>query len=302
MSARPNYFKIGVFVVIGVVLIVTGLIMFGAGVFSEKKMYIETYFEGSVSGLNIGSDLQDRGVKIGRVERIAFAVPEYNLQPGTPEFRKFQPYVMVVCSMQPSVFPSFKTVNLDDRFKLAVERGYRLRLSTNMLTGQATIEGSFLDPVVYPELQVPWKPKYFYIPSAVGEMTTLKDAVGRMLPAMTRLVDTLDKSVAEANLPAVMKQANGLLADLRETNKQLQTVLNDPNIKQIPGQLAQTVARTNAAMARLDAAMAGGRPEFDQFMANLRDLSANLRDLSEDLKANPSDIIFSKPPKKEELK
>jgi ABC-type transporter Mla subunit MlaD len=290
MSARPNYFKIGVFVIIGVVLIVTGLIMFGAGAFSPPKIYFETYFEGSVSCLSEGATVEDRGVKIGRVEKIAFVVAEYDLQPGTPEFRKFQPYVYVKCSIELPPFAA-KVQDASARMEQVAERGYRTRLASNLLTGQAIVEGKFLDPVTYPAMAVPWKPKYTYIPSAPGEISTMMDSVKGIL-----------KKLEDVNLPGVTQQANLLLAELRDTNKQLQVVLGDPNMKRIPGELAETVARTNAAMARLDAAMAGGKPEVEQVLANLRDLTANLRDLSEDLKANPSDIIFSKPPKKEELK
>jgi paraquat-inducible protein B len=290
MSARPNYFKIGVFVIIGVVLIVTGLIMFGAGVFNKQKIYFETYFEGSVSGLSEGSTVEDRGVKIGTVEKIAFVVTEYDLKPGTPEFRKFQPYVYVKCSIELPPFAA-KIEDISSRMAAIADRGYRVRMASNLLTGQAIVEGKFLDPVTYPALVVPWKPKYNYIPSAPGEITTMMDSVKAIL---ARLEDV--------NLPAVANQATALLNELRDTNKHLQSVLGDPNTKRIPGQLAEAVARTNLAIARLDAAVAGTGPEFEEAMQNLRDLTANLRDLTENLKANPSDIIYSKPPKKDELK
>jgi phospholipid/cholesterol/gamma-HCH transport system substrate-binding protein len=288
MSARPNYFKIGVFVIIGVLLIVTGLIMFGAGLFSQPKIYFETYFEGSVSGLAEGATVEDRGVKIGRVEKIAFVVSEYDLKPGTPEFRKFQSYVFVKCSMELPPFAT-KVTDVRERLESAGERGYRLRLASNLLTGQAIVEGKFLDPARYPPLAVPWKPKYPYIPSAPGEITTMMNSVSAIL-----------RKLEDVNIPAVTRQANDLLVELRQTNRELQEVLGDPNFKQIPGNLAHAVARTNLAIARLDAAMAGTRPEIEQVVSNMRDVSANLRDLSADLKSNPSDLIFSKPPSKQE--
>lgn len=288
MSARPNYFKIGVFVIIGVLLIVAGLILFGAGVFSKPKIYFETYFEGSVSGLAEGATVEDRGVKIGRVEKIAFVVSEYDLQPGTPEFKKFQPYVYVKCSIELPPFAQ-KVSDMQKRMESAGERGYRMRLASNLLTGQAIVEGKFLDPAKYPAMAVPWKPKNTYIPSAPGEITTMMNSVSAIL-----------HKLEDVNIPAVTRQATDLLAELRQSNKQLQSVLGDPNFKQIPANLAETVERTNLALARVDAAMAGSRPEFEQALANMRDVTANLRDLTADLKANPSDLLFSKPPSKQE--
>jgi paraquat-inducible protein B len=288
MSARPNYFKIGVFVIIGVLLIVTGLILFGAGVFSKPKIYFETYFEGSVSGLAVGSTVEDRGVKIGSVVKIAFVATEYDLKPGTPEYRKYQSYVYVKCAMELPPFAA-KITDVQERLKSAGEHGYRLRLASNLLTGQAIVEGKFFDPDKYPILTVPWKPKYPYIPSAPGEITTMMASVSAIL---TKLEDV--------NIPAVTNQATSLLAELRQSNKQLQSVLADPNFKQIPARLAETMARTNRAIARVDTLMAQSRPELEQVMANLRDLTGNMRDLTENLKENPSDIIFSKPPSKTE--
>ena len=69
----------------------------------------------------------------------------------------------------------------------AVKAGYRLRLATNILTGQAMIEGVFLDPNAYPPLDFPWKPDNIYIPSAAGEFTSMKDSVDKILKKIESL-------------------------------------------------------------------------------------------------------------------
>ena len=75
---KINYFKIGLFVLAAVVLLVILLIALGAGNFGSKKIYFETYFDESVQGLSSGSTVHFRGFPIGKVERISFLWQEYH--------------------------------------------------------------------------------------------------------------------------------------------------------------------------------------------------------------------------------
>ena len=45
MSQNPNYFKIGLFVIAGILFLAVAIIIFGAGKFFEKKYIVETYFD-----------------------------------------------------------------------------------------------------------------------------------------------------------------------------------------------------------------------------------------------------------------
>ncbi len=56
MSAKTNYYKIGLFVIVGFVIVVIGIIVFGAGKFFRAKVTIETYFNQSVQEVPGGSD------------------------------------------------------------------------------------------------------------------------------------------------------------------------------------------------------------------------------------------------------
>ena len=72
MKSR-SYFKVGIFVIIGSLLIVSGIVLFGAGKFLKKKIIIESYFNQSVQGLEVGAPLKFQGVQIGNVREIGFA-------------------------------------------------------------------------------------------------------------------------------------------------------------------------------------------------------------------------------------
>ena len=77
MSAKTNYFKIGLFVLIGGVVFVLALIAFGLrGYFEENTLY-ETYIDTDVEGLSIGSPVNFRGVNVGKVTWIGFPWARY---------------------------------------------------------------------------------------------------------------------------------------------------------------------------------------------------------------------------------
>ena len=68
MSAQANYYKIGLFVVIAIVLTIGFVVVLGAGSLFQKTIIVETYINGSVQGLTVGSPVKFRGVPIGKVK------------------------------------------------------------------------------------------------------------------------------------------------------------------------------------------------------------------------------------------
>ena len=71
MSQRANYFKLGLFVIGAIAAGIIVLIIIGTGRFLQKRVTIETYFNESVQGLDIGSKMKYRGVDVGQVTRIS---------------------------------------------------------------------------------------------------------------------------------------------------------------------------------------------------------------------------------------
>ena len=65
MSKPASKTLIGVFVIGAIALAVLAVVVFGSGRFFSEKMPLVMYFEGSVAGLNIGSPVMFRGVKVG---------------------------------------------------------------------------------------------------------------------------------------------------------------------------------------------------------------------------------------------
>lgn len=358
MSMKPSYFKIGSFVIAAGVLILAAVVVFGSGLFAQEKTFFETYFDDSVSGLSVGSPVELRGVRIGQVERIAFIRDEYKLAVRTSEAPKYQHYVMVLCSVLRENLPDISDEHRLARLEAMVTRGLRVRLSSNLLTGQAYLQADYLDPERFKVIAIDWKPRHLYVSSAPGALTTLKESVDKVLLRLQELdIDKLvatvesvlvsletaigdarigdisndvrvlladasrqvnaldtrkislaaqqtlasaDKAVADANVPALSRDIRDLIAQVRQTNANLNKLLASPKPISGPSNLPEMVARLNKTLGRIDKLISTERPQIEMILANFKEISDSMKDLTESLKRHPSDLLFSKPPSQSE--
>jgi len=232
---KPSYFKIGLFVILASLLILGAIVVFGSGLFMQEKIYFETYFDESVSGLGVGSPVELRGVRIGQVEKVAFVRDEYEVSDESSDVSKYESYVVVLCSVPRENLPAFSYEKRVARLFQMVTRGLRVQLASNLLTGQAYLQGSFVDPNRYPVLEIGWKPKHIYIPSAPSTFTTLKDSVDEVLyklqeieieklvSSVESILSSLDKAITEARIGDIGKEARELLVQARTKVEKLDT-------------------------------------------------------------------------------
>ena len=83
METRANYVLVGSFVLALIAAEFAFVLWLARVDFEhEPKIYL-TYFRGSVSGLQLGSEVQYRGVPVGRLTGAALIVEGLLLKPGT---------------------------------------------------------------------------------------------------------------------------------------------------------------------------------------------------------------------------
>src|ERR1700722_3835390 len=97
MSAPTNNFKLGLFTLCGVAILIAGILAFGARNYFEPTSMYETYIAGDVAGLAGGSAVEIRGARGGKITRINFSWSEY--QETQPD------YVVVEFEMRDDVAP-----------------------------------------------------------------------------------------------------------------------------------------------------------------------------------------------------
>jgi len=294
MSTKPNYFKIGLFIIISVTLIVVAVIIWGAGLFTKDKVYLETYFDSSVTGLSPGATVELSGVKIGQVESIGFASAVYDISTDPTEVSRYERYVRVVCS-QSAEESRERVGDITDeqreaRVKDLIQQGLRLRLASNILTGQAYLEGTFVDPNRFPVLHITWEPHYIYVPSAPGAFSTMKDSVDKILAKLE-----------EVDVSGLTGEIQGFFSEIRETNQEIKKLLTNPDPNAETANLAEVLTRLDNTLESINRDLRTQGPEIDKFLRNLRVISDDIKELAATLKKHPSGLIFTVPPSKSEI-
>jgi phospholipid/cholesterol/gamma-HCH transport system substrate-binding protein/paraquat-inducible protein B len=304
MSTKANYFKIGVFVVVAAGLLVASIVAFAMPRMHEP-MYIETYMDESVAGLNVGSKIAYRGVDVGRVENITFVSNRYE---SSIDFGRYVVIDMVIESEL--LLGIGSTDELIARLDELVENGLRIRLTTNPLTGLAYLEAD------YPRVPAPllklddWQPKHYYLPSdksilnkfsqsAQAAFETLKqvDVVG-LVDKLDKLLVSVDSAVKGSNIEQISEMLSGLLTEVKDTAKRIKLLLafRDDELPEVT--IADMLAKMDEVLRHIDQVTVSQGPDIAKIMDDLREFSANIRQLSEDIKRNPSKLI-SKPEKSE---
>jgi len=317
MKSTAHYFRIGLFALFMLALLVVGLILVNADIFRGDRILIETYLDESVQGLTTGTALLNRGVAIGRIEKITFVTQEYRdqLKPNSPEFDKFNRYVMLIMSVEKKHFSyiSDDPTKIELEIRNQVSNGLRLKLSYQGITGIALIEANYMDPVRNPPLTVPWKPRSLYIPSAKSLITNFTQAVDTVFqrlekvdfPSLFTQMETTMKSiqagVEEAKLAEVRQSALELMDQLNKTLQHADSMLksSDPNNPSVS--LADTLGQLDRNLRQIEGIVSTHQDDIDTILTDLKALTRSLKQLSEQLKANPAQLFFSSPPSQSEI-
>ncbi len=282
MGTKPSYFKIGLFVIFSGALILAAAVVFGSGLLGQEKMYFETYFDESVTGLTVGSPVELRGVRIGQVEKIAFISDEYKLSVGNAGTKRYEHYVMVLCSVNRENLPDISDEQTSARLKEMVQRGLRVRLSSNLLTGQAYLQADYLDPERFELLDINWEPRDLYVPTAPGEFTTLKESVDKVLlrlqeldidklvAAVEGVLTSLDSAISDANVADISSDMRVLLAEARAQVRNL-----DANRISLAAQ--NTLASVDRAVADVNTPAIS--EQVQSLLAEVRQTSEHLQKL-----------------------
>jgi ABC-type transporter Mla subunit MlaD len=277
MSQRANYFKLGLFVIGAIAAGILVLVIIGSGRWFERKVIIETYFKESVQGLDIGSKLKYRGVNIGEVTRITFTYTRY--QQDLPITQRDR-YVLVEATVQPRLLGGRAAVGdmtNPENARLEVEKGLRLRLQPQGITGLNALEMDYIDPPP-PVLPISWTPDNVYIPSAPSTVTANVNAAQEIMEKLHRidlvatvaridkLLDTTNDRIAALDTRKLTDNANrtlakldttldalqvkklsddaqALLTELRASNAELRKTLGNPAWQKIPEDTAAAVQR-----------------------------------------------------------
>jgi phospholipid/cholesterol/gamma-HCH transport system substrate-binding protein len=300
MDRDANYVAVGAFVLLVIVMAVSFVFWYTDQ--QDKRTYqrYEIYFQGSVNGISAGSAVRYLGVDVGKVVRIM-------LDPKQPK------RVEVIADID-------STAPIDDRT--------RASLSLQGITGllfvdlkqdpNAELTGVLAQGQRYPVIRS--APSDFDVllsnlPALTSHLVVLADRFNQVFSEenVHSLKAILDNSrLASEHLPGTIRDAAGLVADLRRTTQEVQGAASEfrglithtspdievavLNIRQLSDNLAKTTQRLDRFVAANEPGLTifaqQSLPEFEQLLRESRQAARDFRDLSRSLKQNPSQLIY----------
>jgi len=205
MIKKINKTAIGAFVVGGVALLITAVLVFGSGaLFRQSHKYV-TFFDGSVKGLSVGAPVIFRGVKIGNVVSINLVYDEQTQEVLIPVVVDVELSRVRGIPEQPGYPDYAKFIKQGLRAKLEIQ---------NFITGQLMIALDF-----YPD-----KPGKFYgIIKSYPELPALP-----ISPDIFQVMDDIPVKEITLNLGQAVAGMNKLLNSegIAELDKTMKEVTN----------------------------------------------------------------------------
>jgi paraquat-inducible protein B len=322
---------VGVFVLGAMVLIIVALLSFGGVNFFSKPQRFLVYFDESIHGLDLGSAVKLRGVRVGRVA-------DLNVQYSAATNKSV---VAVVCEFNRNMIvdEQGQPIDVSDRAKLQamVNHGLRAQLGVvGLATGLLFVELDFYDPQQYPAGAPEPAAKRLVVPSVPSTISEYQASLTEILSDLRRV----DFAGLSRNLNATLAQVNqklqgldtarlsehwvkaadaiGVMAsdpEIKTAFLNLNAAVNDlraliarldTQVQPTSDKLAQTLEEARKALAAFNAAATSAQrfigaqngfgEEANRTMEQLREAAAAVQRLADFLERNPNAIITGRKP------
>ncbi len=305
MAVHTRETMVGLFVAIGLLVGIGGVVWLGASeILKGGHMYV-SYFDHSVGSIAGGSPVKYMGLEVGSVRRISVS-PEPTLMQVVMKIRR--PDLVTdktVCEIQSVGFTGVGFVELTQKkdaaeaHELAPSLDFKapypiipsqqaagfgsLIADAKKIAGQ--IESLNLQQIVDGlDATVQSANKLVSSPSLEQTMDNLAAASGKLDDITTRV----DRMVASDSFAEIPGEAHEILTNA-------QRLLSDARAQVESLQLAQTSQEVEQAVGNVDDRSQVIAAQVESLLQNLQQASDNLNRLLERLDQNPSELIFGKP-------
>ena len=322
MKANPK--AIGAFVVGGIGLLILGLITFGSFTFFEKRLPIVMFFDGDLSGLDVGAPLVFRGVRIGTVTGVTLYF--------NSKTRSVQ--IPVSAEIEPERFVVEGGFGAGENVPRLIQDGLRAQLATqSILTGKLLVLVDMFPGTPIRLVGAGGKVAEIpTVPSAFAELKSSVEGVLNKVEAMpladligdlrtlaltaTAAIQKVDASKVGALSDAAADTLHDVQALIGNLSKRVDTLtpLTESTLKNtdqavvearrtllevrpLVASLQRTAEGAERLMLTANAVIEPGSPVYRDLVALLREFAntaRSVRALADGLERNPDSIVFGK--------
>lgn len=283
MSRKPHYFSIGLFIIIATVMALVALIMVSSDALHSPEYFLETYLDESVQGIDIGTPFKFRGVKVGNVSEIKMVSLEYNTG---------KMYVMIrVALSSKSLLQEPQLLN--EKIAEQIDKGLRLKLVPQGITGLSFIEAEFYPNTQSKPLEIDWEPKYSYIPSTPSMMRLVGDSIEQLAGEINSL-----------NLAAIGQNVENVTSNLNVSVQQISAITRSVSlaadevicdVKRAASDLPTISSNLTLTITQLQSIVLDSDRDIEEALSNIRYITEDTRDLIRMIKRHPG-MLLSDPP------
>ena len=311
----------GVFIISGVLLLLTLLFFLGLSDIFAHKVIMRTGFSESVQGLSRGSAVKYRGVQIGNVKDISILVSENIIQVDM----EIDPKYFAV-NRHGHTFPDKEFYAF---FRNEIKnKGLRARLEMLGITGMKFID---FDYFVKPESPVPSSPRFsgprgaLFIPGVTSQM---KDIMGTLTMAVDRLSRIRFEKISEQlenaltglgqllnsqEIRSTIARINDTAENLELSTRAISSVLSESRIQGVVKSLEENltalnqlqksilvisqeakIPETTAVLRQSFEDFSESRKDFDNSLLKLNQALESLRSLTDYLSTDPASLLRGK--------
>ncbi|MBL9187574.1 MAG: MCE family protein [Opitutaceae bacterium] len=252
MKTKVSPTIVGAFVIGAVVLGIVALFAFGGFNFFAKPQRFVVYFDESVHGLDQGSQVKLRGVRVGRVVDLTI---RYDGQSN-------RSVVAVVCEFSKDVISDNRglPINVTDRAELQamVQRGLRARLEVQgWATGLLFVGLDFLDPKEFPPIVAVPDDRFVIVPFVPSAIAEYQASITEILAGLRKIdFDGISKGLtalmADARRHLEGLDLRGMTEQWKRTGAQVEALVGGPDVKRMFESLNAAIAELRGTMAKLD--------------------------------------------------
>ncbi|MFA6102523.1 MAG: MlaD family protein [Victivallaceae bacterium] len=255
MSNIANKYKVGIFVAIGLLLIVISLLLLGALEYFAPKYKAYTVVNQSVQGLEPGAKVKYSGVTIGKVTDVSIG------------FKQKDIYIYMEFPMK-RMDPVYKNLSpgeyrkkLTEDFASYIKGGLRGRLALEGITGSLYIELKFYDPQQFPAASGteyhPFGEDMLYVPSIpMVEIASIIENIEKAVNKLANLnydqtLSDLNKVLASTNRMLNDEDLKSSLKDIKVTAAELKSIVEKINKSITESKMNDTVKNLNQTLDRI---------------------------------------------------
>jgi len=237
MSKKINTTSIGLFIVSGVALGVSGLLLFSSSKMFSKSKDVIVYFNDSLNGLNEGAPVKYRGVTVGSVKRVMIRFNQATNDMSMP----------VILEVQDKLVRE----RLGDKAsKLFYEQGMEYRMKAGLRASLQT--ESLVTGVLYVDVRIN--------PNAPPPVLHQLEKIYLELPTEPTQIQELFNNLASIDIRSLQTNLNNLITRLDSTVGQLKMTDVNAGVTNLLASVNRLVTDPNVTNT-----LAGLRPTLDQY-------------------------------------